>query len=254
MLGNQQFEGRLIGVIGSRKASSYGRWVVDYLVPKLVTAGLGIVSGLALGIDSLAHKSCLDSGGYTVAVLPADLNHVYPRSHFPLAERILTSGGLLVSEHQNLRSPAKYHFYARNRIISGLSEELLVIEAGERSGSSITVGHALEQGKTVLAVPGPINQAGSVGTNRLIKQGAIPVSDAEDIFQVLGINSKKAPDTVTYTNLQQEIVNLVKEGQHELSDIQTAISVEPAQLNQALSELELMGKISFTSGAVHLVR
>src|SRR5581483_2585101 len=161
-----------VAVIGSRKATLYGRQITHDLVVQLSKQGIAIVSGLAFGIDSYAHCAALESGGYTIAVLPSPLEKIYPASHSQIAEQILLNGGTLVSEYRAGTDVRNGNFIARNRLISALADVLVIPEAAKNSGSLHTARFGLEQGKTVMAVPGSINSPMSEGTNNLIKSGA----------------------------------------------------------------------------------
>lgn len=175
---------RCVAVVGSRRATGYGIGMAERLSADLVAAGFTIVSGLARGIDTAAHTGALQAGGRTVAVLGNGLETIYPPENRKLAERIMENGAFL-SEYPPGTPPAPYHFPVRNRIVSGLSEAVLVVEAGERSGSLITVQCALEQGRDVFAVPGNATSVTSRGCNRLIREGAGLVQEAADILEAL---------------------------------------------------------------------
>lgn len=181
----------LLAVVGSRKYTHYGARVVETLVPSLVDSNLTIVSGLALGIDSLAHEQTLRSGGRTIAVLAGGLDVIYPSSHHRLAERILESGGLLLSEFPPGTRSYPSNFPVRNRIIAGLSLGTLVIEAATDSGSLLTAKAALDYNREVFAVPGDIFRATSQGVNNLLKMGAKLVTSADDILQELSITKRQ---------------------------------------------------------------
>jgi DNA processing protein len=171
-----------IAVVGSRRPSTYGKVVAEQLVRGLGEAGVTVVSGLARGIDSVAHAKTLEHGGRTIAVLGCGLSHMYPPENRPLAQRISRQGAV-VSEFSMQTKPDRLNFPLRNRTISGLSLGTVVIEAGERSGALITVQWALEQGREVFAVPGNVTAPTSRGTNRLIKMGAKLVDCVEDILE-----------------------------------------------------------------------
>lgn len=178
----------LLAAVGSRKATRYGRAVVAQLVPRLCQAGLGIVSGLAAGIDSCAHWASLKADGYTLAVLGNGVDVYYPAANRELQDKIVAAGGCLLSEFPPGTRPRADHFPRRNRIISGLSQGLLVVEAGKKSGAMITVGFALEQGRDVFSVPGNIDSPQSGGTNHLIRMGAKPVLSSRDILEEYGLD------------------------------------------------------------------
>jgi len=176
---------RLLAVVGTRKVSSYGRRVTDGLVGGLVKEKLVVVSGLARGVDSLAHRATLAARGVTVAVLGHGLDRVYPPENRPLAEEIVRSGGVVMSEYPLGYGIEKGNFPARNRIVAGLSLGVLVVEGGHRSGTKITAGFAAEYGREVFAVPGPVGSPTSVGPADLIKQGAKLVTGVEDVLEEL---------------------------------------------------------------------
>jgi len=174
-----------IAVIGCREYSEYGKKSAYYFSYNLAKAGLNIVSGLAKGIDSFSHLGCLAAGGKTIAIIGSGLDNIYPKENIELANMIIKSGGCIISEYPLGTKPEKNNFPARNRIISGLSQAVLVIEAQENSGSLITANFALEQGKDVFAVPGNINSKNSLGTNLLIQEGAFPALNYKDILKNL---------------------------------------------------------------------
>lgn len=174
-----------IAIIGCREYSEYGKKIATQLSYELAHKGIIIVSGCARGIDSFSHKGCLMAKGKTIAILGNGLDYIYPVENKNLEKQIVENDGLLLSEYVIGTKPSKYTFPARNRIISGISNGLLVVEAKEKSGTLITVDFALEQGKNVYAVPGNINCLNSVGTNELIKQGAKLVTSANDILEEL---------------------------------------------------------------------
>ncbi len=182
----------LIGIVGARRASAYGRNAAKALAAGVVAGGAGVVSGAARGIDSAAHEGALEAGGYTVAVLGCGVDVVYPPENGKLLARIAEQGAI-VSEYWPGGEPLPHHFPVRNRIISGLSHGVTVVEAAEKSGSLITADWALEQGRDVFAVPGSIFSATSAGANRLLKQGAKPVTTAADILEEYGL--ARAADT-----------------------------------------------------------
>jgi DNA processing protein len=174
----------MVGIVGSRRATPRGRAIAAGLSADLAAAGLAVVSGMARGIDTAAHEGAIGAGGSTVAVLGSGLGRVYPPENARLAEEIAASGAV-VSEFPMRAEAMPGQFPRRNRIISGLSAGLVVVEAAERSGALITAARALEQGREVFAVPGPVDEPMSVGTNRLIKAGAALVENADDVLEAL---------------------------------------------------------------------
>lgn len=174
-----------IAIIGSRDCSCYGERAAKDFAFNLAREGVCIISGLAKGIDSFAHIGALNAKGKTIAVLGSGLDNIYPRENIKLAESIIKNDGLLVSEYPLGSLPLKQHFPARNRILCGLSDSVLVIEAKRKSGTNITVDFALEQGKDVFVVPGNIYSKTSDGTNFLIMEGAIPVLNYKDLLKTI---------------------------------------------------------------------
>ncbi len=239
----------LLAVVGSRKVSTYGREVTQKLVKGVVNKGVGIVSGLALGVDGVAHTSALEAGGYTIAVMPCGLDKVYPQSHFQLASKITSSGGALVSEYDDGTPPLRQNFIARNRLVAGLADAILVTEAAAKSGTMHTAAFALDQGKTVLAVPGNITSDLSQGTNNLIKSGAIPVTCAEDILLAMGIDHKLTQQEIFGDNPDESIIlKLISEGVRDIHELQKQSKLEASKFNQSLGMLEISGKIKSQGG------
>lgn len=172
-----------IAIIGCRECSQYGKNVAQELAYNIAKQEINIVSGLAKGIDSEAHYGSILAGGKTIAVLGNGLDTIYPSENIKLAKKILQTGGAIISEYPLGEKPQKQNFPERNRIVSGMSAGIIVVEAKEKSGTLITVDHALEQGRDVFVVPGNINSENSKGTNDLIKQGAKPITSYQDILQ-----------------------------------------------------------------------
>ncbi|GEK57381.1 DNA-protecting protein DprA [Marinococcus halophilus] len=179
-----------LAVVGSRSMTSYGKKAVEAFLPEKAAGQLQVVSGLARGVDGHAHRHALKAGYPVIAVLGSGFGHLYPKEHLGLAKNIAASG-LLLSEYAPDRPPRKWHFPARNRIISGLSDKIFVVEADVNSGSLITASLALEQGRDVCALPGPVFSKQSSGTNQLIYDGALPVLQPEDLSIV------RRPDSVS---------------------------------------------------------
>ncbi|MBQ2938614.1 MAG: DNA-processing protein DprA [Clostridia bacterium] len=174
-----------IGIVGCRQCTEYGEKAAKYFSYNLAKENTNIVSGLAIGIDSYSHIGCLAAEGETIAVIGNGLDMVYPKENIELANKIIKKGGAIISEYPCGTRPDKMNFPARNRIISGISDSIIVIEAKEKSGTLITVDFALEQGRDVFVVPGNINSVNSVGTNNLIKQGARIVVTYKDVLSNL---------------------------------------------------------------------
>jgi len=178
-------DAQAVAVVGSRSCTSYGRRVAERLGQDLVRAGFTVVSGLARGIDGAAHRGALDAKGKTIAVLAGGLSKIYPPEHAGLADEIVASGGALLSEVPMRMEPMAGMFPARNRIISGLSRGVVLVEAAEKSGALITASHGAEQGREVFAIPGPVDSAASAGTLGLLRKGAKMVRHARDVIDDL---------------------------------------------------------------------
>ncbi|MBQ2041799.1 MAG: DNA-processing protein DprA [Firmicutes bacterium] len=176
----------LIAVVGTRRCSPYGRWAAEKISEKIARCGVSVVSGMASGIDTAAHRGCIKGGMPTIAVLGTGVDICFPASNRQLYERIAAEG-LLISEYPPGEGGRPAYFPQRNRIISGLSKSVIVVEGAPRSGSMITARLALEQGRDVLAVPGNIDQPNSLGVNKLIADGAYPILELESVCEVLGI-------------------------------------------------------------------
>lgn len=239
-------------IVGARKLTRYGQEVTYRLSYDLAKQGITVISGLALGADGIAHQAALDAGGRTIAVLACGLDEIYPATHRNLAIEILKHRGTILSEY-DIGTPAlKQNFIARNRIVAGLSDITIVTEAAERSGSLVTANFALEQNKLVAAIPGNITSGLSVGTNQLIKAGANLVTSAEDVLDLLGVQTEEKQREEVYGDNQQEqtILDLMKQGITELDRLQTKSQLEPALFNQTITMLEISGKIR-PLGATH---
>jgi DNA processing protein len=186
------FDRPAVAIVGARSCSAYGADVARMLGRDLAAAGLVVVSGLARGVDGHAHRGALEAGGLTVAVLGCGIDRNYPAAHSELAARI-AERGLVVSEYAPGVEPAPWRFPARNRIIAGLAQATVVVEARERSGALITADLALEEGREVFAVPGEITSALSAGSNRLLRSGAAALTSAADVLETFGIEPERLP-------------------------------------------------------------
>ena len=242
-------DGLSIGIVGARKATDYGKWACEKFTRELVDMGVTIVSGVALGIDEIAHKTALDLGGRTIGVLGNGLNRVYPYKNRGLYEEI-TKHGALLTEFPLDTPPLAYNFPQRNRIISGLSLGVIVIEAKEKSGSLITAHYAVDQGKEVFAVPGNINSLYSTGTNKLIKDGARPLINIEDIIEeiyelrLLEIHNKKEKiDPSQFSEMEIKIINAVQDAPIHSDLISLKTGMDIGTVISVLTILELKGII-----------
>jgi DNA processing protein len=235
----------VVAIVGTRRPSAYGREVTQALSSELARNGVVVVSGLAAGVDTYAHTAALDAGGTTVAVLAQGLQSIYPASNRSLAERI-TKHGALITEYELGETAMKHHFLARNRIVSGLADAIIVVEAADRSGTFSTIAHALEQNKEVFAVPGPITSLLSVGPNRLLKQGARVVTKASDILEVIAPQYVPVQQKLVFgdTPLETEILDLIKAGVRSGDELLEKTKASASDFSQALTMLELNGTIT----------
>lgn len=241
-----------LAIVGSRKITPYGKFVTSSLGQGVARKDIVIVSGLALGVDAVAHQAALDSGGLTIAVLASGLDTITPMTNHHLAQNILKSGGAIISEYPPGTPPIPSNFIARNRIVSGVSDGVLITEAAAKSGTMHTANFALEQGKTVMAVPGNINSPLSEGTNNLIKSGAIPVTIMSDILLGLGL-AESAPDQTELFGSNPEevlILKLLSQGTTDASELLKLSNLNAKSFNQTISMLEITGRI-YSLGAGH---
>ena len=241
-----------VAIVGSRKPTPYGKSVTEKIVHTLAEHNVTIISGLALGIDSIAHRAALKFNTPTIAVMARGLNGIYPASHFSLSREIVKAGGALISTYPADMPAQPYHFLERNRIISGLSSIVIVTEAAVKSGTLNTASHALEQGKDVFAVPGNISSPMSAGCNRLIRQGAQPLIDTSDILSALGIKSQKTTPQIPVrkNKTEQLIINAILAGAKDTNQIINATNISPSSIFVTLSTLEIAGIIESSPDGV----
>jgi len=234
-----------IAIVGSRKVSTYGQTVTRQLAQELAARGIVIISGLAIGVDALAHRAALDVAGLTMAVLPGTVEQIYPRHHTNLANDILQGGGALVSEYPPDMPALRHHFVARNRIVAGLADALLITEAAENSGTMHTARFALGQGMDVLVVPGNITSPTSKGTNNLIKSGATPVTEIADILYVLGLQEHESLQATTKGGNphEQQLITLIGQGVQDAGQLLETSQLSVEQFNHHLTMLEITAKI-----------
>jgi DNA processing protein len=234
-----------VAIVGTRKPTAYGKEVGHKLAFDLARKGVVIVSGLALGIDAVAHRGALEAGGTTLAVLANSIDYIYPRNHQDLAEQILENGGAILSEYEPPTEARDFQFLARNRIVSGLSDAVIIVEAAARSGTLNTAAHALEQGKEVFVVPGNITSPLSAGCNALLKQGATPITSAEDVLEVIAPQLLQAQTTLPLgsTPLETKIISLLQTGVRDGDALQQQSGTEAAEFAQAITMLEINGVI-----------
>ena len=235
-----------ISIVGSRNSSEYGRKITKSITKDLVEDNIVIVSGMASGIDSVAHKTCLEYGGKTIAVLGSGFRHIFPKENEQLFHQIIESDGLVISEYPIDTPVQMKNFPKRNRIISGLSMGLLVIEAAYRSGTSITAKYARMQGRKVFCIPNSIGNKNSYGTINLVQNGAILVKNAQDILNVLGVEYKKNGTKTNFKQLElldnnsKKIFDCISNNEEidaEGISIQTKLDI--SKVNELLTILEI---------------
>jgi DNA processing protein len=238
-----------VAIVGARRGGRYGLELARSLAADLAGRGFCIVSGLALGIDSAAHRGALDAGGRTAAVLGSGLARVQPRTNLRLAEDIVDGGGVLITEYPPDRPGARHQFPERNRLISGLCEGVVVIEASAGSGSLITAGFAMEQGREVMAMPGTPGLPNSAGANRLLKEGAALVENADDVLDALGLAGSPGPGEhlPRLPALSSELIHVLDQMDEDAVSADTLaalLGLGIAEVNARLTELELHGFVA----------
>lgn len=249
-------DGWAVCVVGTRRASTYGREVTRRLAGALARSGITIVSGLARGIDGEAHKAALEAGGRTIAVLGCGIDRVYPPEHRKLAEEIVENGAL-VSDYALGTAPEGGNFPPRNRIISGLSLGVLVTEAGARSGALITVDYAAEQGRDVFAVPGSVLNRGSKGTNSLIQDGAKIVLSPEDILVELNLTmvaeQTEVRQVLPADETEEALLSQLSAEPIHVDELQRQLNLPIAQVTSTLALMELKGMVRQVGGMKYIV-
>lgn len=237
-----------VAVVGTRRATQYGLNIAYSLAFDLAKAGVCVVSGLALGVDGRAHKGAVDAGGKTIAVLGSGLDYIRPLQNKDLANKIIETGGAIVSEFPHDHPPERWTYPQRNRIIAGLSKAIIVVEAPEKSGALITARLALDYNRDIGAVPGEITSLNSYGPNALLKNGAAVIRSADDVLEMLGLEPITALDNII--DDEQYLLDLLEEPSDADSLLKKS-GLESAILNQKLTLLELSGKIKNIGGIFH---
>lgn len=241
-----------VAVVGTRRLSAYGRQVTRDLVAGLVNNGITIVSGLARGIDAVAHRTAVEEGGRTIAVMASGIDKVYPPEHRDLAHAIVDGHGALVSDYPFGAEPESAHFPARNRLISGLSLGVLVVEAGEKSGALITAQYALEQNRDVFAVPGNIHSPVSVGTNRLIQQGGKLVMRVDDVLEELNlkmaVDQQVAKAVLPETAEEAALIAQLSSQPLHVDELGRLTGMPSSLISSTLTIMELKGMVQQVGG------
>ncbi|HEX8597399.1 MAG TPA: DNA-processing protein DprA [Chloroflexia bacterium] len=248
-----------VGIVGTRRATHYGKEATERIVAGLVEAGVSVASGLARGIDTIAHKAALEAGGRTLAVLGSGLDVIYPPENRNLARQIVDEGlGAIVTEYPLGTQPDAVNFPPRNRIISGLSLGVLVVEAAAKSGALITVEFALEQGRDVFAVPGPMTSRMSEGTNNLIKNGAKCVTCAADILEELDLNMVtehvEAVRALPTDPTERMLLEHLQDDTRHIDELTNLTSLPASTVSAALAMMELKGLVRCIGGMHYAAR
>jgi DNA processing protein len=240
-----------VAIVGTRRATAYGRQAAEMLAGDLARNGVTVVSGLARGIDAAAHWAALNAGGRTIGVLACGIDQVYPAEHARLAAQIVERGALL-TETPVGSPPEAGNFPARNRIISGLALAVIVVEAGDHSGALITADRALEQGRDVFAVPGGIFSRTSIGANRLIQEGATLVSGAEDVLEALNLRmvtqQAEAQSAISADPIEAAMLQSISSDPTHIDEIVRRMDMPVSQVSSVLAMLELKGLVRQVGG------
>lgn len=244
----------LLTVVGSRKYSTYGKQALEDILAGLKSYRVGIISGLAIGIDTLAHEAALKHSLYTISIPGSGLStkSLYPARNKSLAQKIITSGGCLLSEYEPEQKATKWSFPARNRLMAGLGDATLLIEATERSGTLITARLATDYNKDVLVVPGSIYSEHTKGTHQFLKLGAYPVTCSQDIIDLLHLEKKSVQDSSDaqpslFSEAEQAIVDTLVSAKN-FDELQAYINIDATKLSSTLMKLELTGVIRCENG------
>jgi DNA processing protein len=244
-------EKKNISIVGSRRCSRYGIDVTNSIVQQLSPYKINIISGMAKGIDSIAHKGAINNSINTIAVLGSGIDVIYPKENYRLYHEILENGGCIVSEFPLGAPPLSRNFPMRNRIISGMCELLIVTEGGEKSGTLITVGTALEQGKNIIAVPGNIFSSESKGTNKLIRDGAYIYTEIDDVLNLLNISRISMDNKgilTTKSGLEEKIYSIIDDNPIHIDKIIKLVDIDINRLYKLLFELQVKEEILCLSG------
>lgn len=245
---------KTIAVVGTRKMTNYGKAATRRIVEELVSYGFVVVSGLAYGVDSAAHTACLDAGGLTLAVLGCGVDIIAPPSSRGIYERIIDGNGFILSEMPLSLQPTKGLFPARNRIISGLSQGVVVVEGTEKSGSLITARYALDQGRDVFAIPGPITSSYSKASSILLKQGAMLVEHAQDIIDGLGLDTTSRLSSSEYTpesKEEEKVFDCLRMNPEHIDTIVRKTQLTSKEVSAILTILEMKGVVKDVGDKVY---
>ncbi len=249
---------KAVAMVGSRRETRYGSRQAKKIAEELALNNIIVVSGLAYGIDSAAHSGCLKGNGQTIAVLGSGIKNIYPKDNIPLARDIIKSGGCIMSEYPVNAKPLPYHFPARNRIVSGLCQAVLLIEAREKSGTLITIGHALNQGREVFALPGPVDMPTSATPHRVLREGACLCTCAQDIMDDMNwgtaqvsFSNKENKNTQNLTNEQSRIYDSLCSDTLSFEELLEKTSLSASEANANLVLMEMYGCIESLPGGMY---
>lgn len=239
-----------VAIVGTRKPTAYGREVAHQLAYDLAQKGIIVISGLALGTDAIAHRGALEAGGTTLAVLANGLESIHPKTNRDLAINILAQGGALISEYEPDVLAREFRFLERNRIVSGLSDAIIIVEAAQRSGTLSTAARALEQGREVFVVPGNITSPLSAGCNALLKQGATPITCADDVLEVIAPDLLDPQAALALGNnaLETQIIALLQSGLRDGDQIFAQCDTTTSEFSTTLTMMEIGGTLRSLGG------
>jgi DNA processing protein len=247
-----------LAVVGSRRMTTYGKQITEKLVSSIAGNGVTIVSGFMYGIDATGHKTAVDVGGKTIAVMPCGIELVHPENQVKLYDEILENNGLIISEYDGNLLPTNWTYPRRNRIVAGLSKAIMVVEAGERSGSLITANFAKKFKRKIFAVPGPLTSILSKGVMQLIKEGAGVVTCAEDVLEFFGESLTEVRPLpygrgrTSMNSLEQQIIQQLQKEPMEIDLLSRFLGVSAAEAGKVLSFMELRGLVFMENGKYYI--
>ena len=244
-----------LGVVGSRRMTTYGRQITEKLVSEIAARGITIVSGFMYGIDSQAHKAALEADGRTIAVMPCGIDLIHPDYQKDLYQEILKNKGLVISEYEGNFLPTLWTYPRRNRIVAGLSKAVMVVEAGEKSGSLITANFAKKYKRKVFAVPGPLTSSLSIGICQLIKEGAEVVTGAGDVLDFFGKRlTIEATETRVSVNssIEQKIIQKLQQESMEIDVLSRTLGISAAEIGTVVSLMQIKGLVFGENGKYYV--
>lgn len=245
-----------LAVVGSRRMTSYGKQITEKLVSSIASQGITIVSGFMYGIDATAHKATVDVGKRTIAVMPCGIDRIYPEYQDILYAKILRNSGLIISEFAGDFQPALWTFPKRNRIVAGLSQATMVVEAGEKSGSLITAELAKKYNRKVFAIPGPLTSVLSKGTTKLIKEGASIVENANDITRFYNIEAsvlhRDKHTSASLSNIEQRIIKELQKESMEADILSRMLEISISEIGTTISLMQIKGLVFSENGKYYI--